>query len=414
MPLGEARTTTGGRPGAAGLLLIAAVCAACPGGDLPPEGPRFVSGPLAVDVRETQATISWATDVAASGAVTLRPVGGGEPISASTAAPSQAHDLVVSGLSPRTEYTAELSAEAGGFVTRADAFTLTTPGDVQPGFFRVLFDASHDEDAGNADWVIDDADAVPSPAVPGSELDWEGAISSWGFDLFTSGRYEIRSVARNGRISLDDPSNPEDLSNFDAFILPEPNSRFNAAEIADIREFVSRGGGLILVADHVGSDRNGDGFDSTEILNELMGASAASFGLFGVRFVEDFGAPGGDVQADPNNNVDSRQGVPAVDGPFGFVQVIGINDGTTMERDPAGPSQAIAWDAGAPRGDTLIVAAVSSFGAGKIFLIGDSSPADDGTARPGNDNIFDSWNAPGQQNDILFLNAVAFVVGDGE
>ncbi len=77
-----------------------------------------------------------------------------------------------------------------------------------------------------------------------------------------------------------------------------------------------------------------------------------------------------------------------------------------------GPAQAIGWDNGAVRNLNNVIAAVSSFGSGRVFLISDSSPSDDGTGRPGNDNIFDSWNVPTQDNATLFLNAVAFVVGE--
>ncbi|MDQ1739658.1 MAG: hypothetical protein QOE53_1310, partial [Pseudonocardiales bacterium] len=62
--------------------------------------------------------------------------------------------------------------------------------------YRVLFDASHGETAGNADWII--STAQPDPLVqnpsPTSETSWTGAISAWGVALQKTGRYSLKTL----------------------------------------------------------------------------------------------------------------------------------------------------------------------------------------------------------------------------
>jgi hypothetical protein len=311
----------------------------------------------------------------------------------------------VQGLLPATEYETLIVATAAGISVASPVLRFSTLPEQQKQSFRVLFDAAHGEAAGNSDWVIDDGERFASPASPSSPTDWEGAISSWGFELFVTGRYEIETLPAGVDVQFGS-SSPQDLSNYDAFIVPEPNNPFSSAERNAIVRYVQSGGGLLLVGNHSGSDRDNDGFDAVEVLNQLMNQNGIANNVFGVQFDTS------DIDADPANNLDVRQGVPVIDGPFGIVQQIGINRGSTMTLRAGGPAQAIGWDNGAVRDLNNVIAAVSSFGAGKVFLISDSSPADDGTGRPGNDNIFDSWNVPTQDNATLFLNAVAFVVGE--
>ncbi|MCD4654403.1 GldG family protein [bacterium] len=52
------------------------------------------------------------------------------------------------------------------------------------------------------------------------------------------------------------------LADIDLLIIPEPNIRYSSEEIDAIRRFVSFGGSLFMIADHGGSDRNFDGWDS--------------------------------------------------------------------------------------------------------------------------------------------------------
>src|SRR5690349_6430157 len=163
---------------------------------------------------------------------------------------------------------------------------------------RALFDNSHAETAGNADWEIDTDQPLPvpdqttvTPATPRTY--WLGAISSWGIDLVKRG-YQVATLTSAYGISYGNGGNPYDLSNYDVFIVPEPNTRFTSAESTAIFNFVRDGGGLVAVSDHAGSDRNNDGFESPQIWNLLDPQH-----LFGVHF----GSTG-----DANNNIVQNSG----------------------------------------------------------------------------------------------------------
>ena len=86
----------------------------------------------------------------------------------------------------------------------------------------------------------------------------------------SSSGYRVKTLPPSGAITYGNSPNPLDLSNFDAFVLPEPNVLFTAAEKTAILAFVHAGGGLFMISDHNGSDRNNDGADSVQVLNDLM------------------------------------------------------------------------------------------------------------------------------------------------
>ena len=57
-----------------------------------------------------------------------------------------------------------------------------------PACGQVLFDNTKAETAGNADWIIDTSQPIPSPSITGvtastAENYWTGALSSWGVAL---------------------------------------------------------------------------------------------------------------------------------------------------------------------------------------------------------------------------------------
>jgi len=85
----------------------------------------------------------------------------------------------------------------------------------------------------------------------------------------------VETLPAGTAITYSYTSNPQDLSNYDVYMLIEPNRLFTAAEKTAIMNYVSNGGGVMLVADHTTattagtdangfnpSDRDGDGFDS--------------------------------------------------------------------------------------------------------------------------------------------------------
>ena len=113
---------------------------------------------------------------------------------------------------------------------------------------RILFDDLHGQSFGNADWTPDHAYS-----------DFADDLSHYlNASVFTSASCGCSAVS------------PELLRNMDCLIIPEPNIRFQQDEIRAIRKFVDSGGALFVIADHGGSDRNFDGWDSSLILNELL------------------------------------------------------------------------------------------------------------------------------------------------
>src|SRR5258708_33923767 len=62
--------------------------------------------------------------------------------------------------------------------------------------------------------------------------------------------------------------------------MPEPSSALTSTEITAIRNFVFNGGGLFMIADHAGADRNNDGIDAAGVFNALMGSPS----VFGITY----------------------------------------------------------------------------------------------------------------------------------
>ncbi len=268
---------------------------------------------------------------------------------------------------------------------------------------KALFDNAHAQTAGNADWVIDNNQPVPSPAQSGIGANtagtfWTGAISSWGVDLVKRG-YTVHT--NTSALTYGNAGNTYDLSNYDVLIVDEPNTLFTAAEATAIFNFLANGGGLVAVSDHYGSDRNSDGQDSPRIWNALDPSH-----LLGVHFA---------VSGESNNNiVQTSTNVRAVSsdsitrGSIGNVTGLAFHNGTTMTLYPAvNPSvRGEVWMNGlAQTSTTGVMCASAVYGNGRVVWVGDSSPADDGSAQAGNSSIYDGWGEAGATDSTLFLNA---------
>ncbi|MFM7232842.1 MAG: FlgD immunoglobulin-like domain containing protein [bacterium] len=270
---------------------------------------------------------------------------------------------------------------------------------------RALFDNFHAETAGNADWTIDNDQPTPLPAQSGigpatPRTYWTGAISSWGVDLVKRG-YTV--TINNAAFTYGNTANPLDLANFDVLIVPEPNIRFTAAEKTAILAFVQAGGGLVAVGNHYISDRNNDGFDSGQIWNDLDPT-----GLLGVRF-QSVGEPNNNI-VQTSTNVSAAATDSVTSGPEGVVTALAFHNGATMTLRPdVNPTvRGKVWMNGlAQTSLTGVMAATSVYGNGRVFFLGDSSPIDDGSAQPGNTNIFDGWAEA--SDSILVLNATRWV-----
>jgi hypothetical protein len=277
--------------------------------------------------------------------------------------------------------------------------------------YRVLFDDTKAETAGNADWIV--STSMPDPtaqdASPSAETDWTGALSSWGVTLQRTGDYVLDTLPPTGAITYGSAGNSLDLSRFDAFVLPEPNVLFTAAEKTAIMQFVRDGGGLFMISDHNGSDRNNDGADSVAVLNDLMtNNSVDRTDPFG------FSIDVSDVSTDNPDVIGAQAaGDPVIDGPFGPVTGTIIRSGTTATLKPAdNPAvRGEVFRSGYSASGSTGAAVVSSgFGSGRVVYWGDSSPIDDGTGQSGND-LYDGWNDPAGTDAALALNATQWLAG---
>ena len=279
---------------------------------------------------------------------------------------------------------------------------------------KILFDATKAQTAGNADWVID-ADVagspqrLPTPAqstVTAStpESYWTGALSSWGIALVKRG-YQVETLPSSGRITYGDATNAQDLRNYAAYIVDEPNTRYTVAEKTAILNYVRNGGGLFMISDHTISDRNGDGWDSPAIWNDLM-ASANPANPFGITF---------DL-----NNLVFTTGVGAatapadslLHGPAGNPVAMEYHNGASLTLDPAANASvrgALFRPGAATTGSTGAIVAHARYGRGRVAALGDSSPPDDGSGAPGN-NLYDGWAAEANGDHArILLNATIWL-----
>lgn len=279
---------------------------------------------------------------------------------------------------------------------------------------KILFDATKAETAGNADWVID-ADVagspqrLPTPAqstVTAStpETYWTGALSAWGIALVKRG-YQVETLPGSGRISYGDATNQQDLSNYAAYIVDEPNIRYTPAEKTAILSYVRNGGGLFMISDHTMSDRNGDGWDSPAIWNDLM-VSASPANPFGITF---------DL-----NNLSFTTGVSTavaptdslLHGPAGNPMAMEYHNGASLTLSPttnASVRGVLFRPSSASTGTTGVLVAHARFGRGRVAALGDSSPPDDGTGAPGN-NLYNGWSAEANGDHArLLLNATIWL-----
>lgn len=287
---------------------------------------------------------------------------------------------------------------------------------------KILFDASKAEMAGNADWIIDAdthniyfsssthlpyassgttgdsyAQRYPNPSQSGitsttTEDYWQGALSYWAVDCAKKG-YVVESLPFNGAITYGNSSNPQDLSNYKAFMVTEPNILFSADEKTAIINFVAAGGGLFMIADHDGSDRNFDGYDSPHIWNDLLGNNGIVQDPFGIAF--DYTDYSGTYSNIANLPLD-----PILHGTNGNVTKVQWSGGTTITiNTTSNPTvKGVAYKTGASTtGATNVLCAYATYGSGKVAAVGDSSIVDDGTGDNG-DTLYDGYIADAAGN----------------
>ena len=182
------------------------------------------------------------------------------------------------------------------------------------------------------------------------------------------------------------------------FVVDEPNIVFTAAEKVAILNFVSNGGGLFMISDHTISDRNNDGWDSPAIWNDLMTNNTVQNNPFG------FSIDLTNISQVSNNVLTNSTGNVILNGSQGSVTQMEFNNGATITTHSADNStvQGLIWENTYTQSSTHIMCASSTYGTGRVFVVTDSSPMDDGTGAPGN-NLYVSWSLYSHAH--LFMNA---------
>lgn len=294
---------------------------------------------------------------------------------------------------------------------------------------RILFDNTLGEVCGNADWVVDadvhnlyinssgnvtttgqqsNAQRYPTPAQSTinsltPENYWTGGISAWGIECVKSGM-TVESLPWNVAITYGNSSNPQDLSNYKVFVIDEPNLQMTMAEKAALVNFVYNGGGLFIVSDHNGSDRNFDGWDSPAIWNDLFTNNGVHANPFGITFdLQDISGSYG---------VTNIPGDSCLNGPYGTVTQVKWSGGTTMTLSTSNnPTvKGDVYKTGGS-GSTNAVFAHGYYGKGRFAAMGDSSPTDDASGDPG-DQLYDGWitDASGNHRKLI-MNATIWLAG---
>ena len=277
-------------------------------------------------------------------------------------------------------------------------------------YSQILFDNTKAEQAGNADWIIDNTFPIPSPSITGitastSETYWTGALSTWGVELAKLWKAGVISLSGNGletlpssgRITYGDATNSQDLSRYKVFVVCEPNILFSSAEKVAILTFVKNGGGLFMVADHISSDRNNDGADSLMIWNDLLSNNSVEANPFGISFNSDSTTP-------TSVSVDGSAGNPITRGDAGMVSTLQYAVGCTMTINDTAKAQAAVWSGSA---STKVMMLYGTYGKGRFVAIGDSSVVEDNTNSGG--TTYDGWTTP-VSNGYAVLNATIWLL----
>jgi hypothetical protein len=281
----------------------------------------------------------------------------------------------------------------------------------------ILFDAAHAQTAGNADWTLDEdscgtAQRFPTPDQAGitsstAETYWNGAHSAMGVDLVKKG-FHVESLPVGARISYGDSTNAQDLSHYNIFVMPEPNIALTSTEITAIRSFVQNGGGLFMISDHAGADRNNDGIDAAGVFNALMGSPS----VFGITYNDnsaDKTSGWFDDHPDVNYTTDTTSAIVWA-GAFGVpssTKGLGLFGSSSMTL--SGAAKGHIWKTSSTHDTSSgVTFATSTYGTGRIAAIADSSVTEDATNSCGH-STFLGYNDPSYDNGLLVANGIAWL-----
>ncbi len=251
---------------------------------------------------------------------------------------------------------------------------------------KVLFDNTHGQTAGTADWVID------------------GGFSDFGNGIAQNG-YHVKELRKSTPITY------EDLKDYNVFIVPEANIPYKKSEQDAMLQYVKNGGSIFFIADHYNADRNKNRWDSSEVFNgyrrgawdnpakgmsneeansqAMQGVESSDWlsDNFGIRFR--YNAIG-DVSA--KNIVSPEQSFGITEGVSSVAMHAGSTLAITNPKLAKGlvylPENPAKWnnavDSGVYNGGGVAegpYAAIAKVGLGKAAFIGDSSPVEDATPK---------------------------------
>lgn len=279
---------------------------------------------------------------------------------------------------------------------------------------KILFDNTHGQTAGAADWVID------------------GGFSDYAQNLVSEG-YFVQELRSN------EPIKYENLVGYDAFIIPEANIPFKVQEQDAMERYVNEGGSIFFIADHYNADRNKNRWDASEVFNGYRRGAYENptHGMndnernskamqdvesrdwlaetFGVRF-----------RYNAIGNVDATKIVSPTES-FGItegIDCVAMHAGSTIEilnpevakgivYLPDGLKSSDKWNAAVDQGiyegggiDEGAYVAIAKKGAGKAAFLGDSSAVEDATPKYRNEETGKTkktYNGYKEQDDAALL-----------
>jgi hypothetical protein len=235
--------------------------------------------------------------------------------------------------------------------------------------FHVLYDDTHGQTAGNADWTIN-----------GAYSEMADLLKANGFVIDS-----LKAVAPDRKITH------ELLSKYQALILAEPNNPYNAQEMKAIVDFVKNGGGAFLIGDHGGADRDNDGWDAVKAINAF--SSALGFKYTGDTFSE---AP---VRGTFNKEHPATYGIRAI-GAWAASTILPVDAPNCTFTELIGSRT--------KKGAYLAAIEVEK---GRVIVLGDSSPFDDGVGSGGKKALHDSYDSFMYSHPQMAYNAMKWVTG---
>lgn len=312
----------------------------------------------------------------------------------------------------------------------------------------VLFDNSHQNTAGQADWVLDGgfsdfADALVKEGYTvreyrGIDKDNDGAIRFFD-DRALRAEDEGTALDKNEAIITYDA-----IKDADVFVTAESNRPMRISERAALKKFIDSGKGVYFIADHYNADRNCNTWDSDEVYNGYNRYDSALYNIGGLY--GDMRNPKDGTKGWLAENFGLRFRFNAIDLKSGAtgIKPEAESDGLTKNVGPvlmaAGATLAISnpsiakgivyfgsndkpvkWGSAVDKGLYFggeaegAFVAISKPSAGRAAFIGDSSPIEDATAKYKNEkdgstkSLHAGWTSAGNaaQLSINIVNWLA-------